>query len=103
MDYKILSIDPYLTPFKDAINQRYDAYIAKRYELVGESSLVDFSNGYQYYGIHQREDYWVYREWAPAADAMYFTGDFANWIFMPTLWKNCKTAFSKLSFRAGMP
>ncbi|MBR5278927.1 MAG: alpha amylase C-terminal domain-containing protein [Clostridia bacterium] len=79
MDYKILSIDPYLTPFKDAINQRYDAYIAKRYELVGESSLVDFSNGYQYYGIHQREDYWVYREWAPAADAMYFTGDFANW------------------------
>ena len=79
MDYKILSIDPYLTPFKDAINQRYDAYIAKRYELVGESSLVDFSNGYQYYGIHQREDYWIYREWAPGADAMYFTGDFANW------------------------
>ncbi len=79
MDYNILKIDPYLEPFKSALNQRYDSYLSKRYELVGEGSLVDFANGYQYYGIHQRDDYWVYREWAAGADAMFFTGDFADW------------------------
>ena len=79
MDYKILEIDPYLEPFKGAFDQRLDSFISKRYELVGEGNLKDFANGYHYYGIHQSKDGWVYREWAPGADAMYFTGDFANW------------------------
>ncbi len=79
MDYKILKTDPYLEPYKSAFDYRLDSYISKRYELVGEGSLIDFANGHRYYGIHPTKNGWVYREWAPGADAMYFTGDFANW------------------------
>ena len=75
----ILKIDPYLTPFEKDLKLRVSSYEKKRAELVGENSLIDFANGYEYFGIHKTENGWVYREWAPGADEMYFTGDFANW------------------------
>ncbi len=80
MELKILKIDPYLAPHKDALKHRVDCYIKKRYELAGDNEcLSDFANGYEYFGIHPTDSGWVYREWAPGADAMFFTGDFANW------------------------
>lgn len=83
MSYQILEIDPYLTPFESDINLRMDGYKNKRTELVGESgNIIDFANGYQYFGFHRTKNGWVYREWAPAAEAMYLTGDFNNWDIM---------------------
>ncbi len=80
MDYKILKIDPYLAPFKDAIQLRMDTYASTRAQLCPpDKSLLDFANGYNYFGIHRTESGWVYREWAPGADAMFFTGDFNGW------------------------
>ncbi len=80
MSYKILEIDPYLKPFEQDINLRMDNYSKKREELLqGSDKLVDFANGYKYFGFHRTEKGWVYREWAPAAEAMYLTGDFNNW------------------------
>ena len=80
MELKILKIDPYLAPHKAALKHRADCYNKKRNELVGRSErLSDFANGYEYFGIHPTDSGWVYREWAPGADAMFFTGDFANW------------------------
>ncbi len=80
MAYKITKIDPYLKPFEKDIALRMDNYVRKRTELVGEDgSLVDFANGHHYFGIHSTDDGWVYREWAPGADEMYFTGDFCDW------------------------
>ena len=80
MDYKILEIDPYLTPYKESIKHRIDSYNIKKKSLLSDySSLIDFANGYKYFGLHPTDDGWVYREWAPAADAMFFTGDFNNW------------------------
>ncbi len=80
MNYKILKIDPYLEPHKDDLELRMNSYFRKREELVGEKgSLSDFADGYLYFGIHRTNDGWVYREWAPGAEAMYFTGDFNNW------------------------
>lgn len=80
MEYKILKIDPYLTPHKDALKYRMDCYNAKKAELTNESrSLADFANGYKYFGIHPTDSGWVYREWAPGADQMFLTGDFNNW------------------------
>ncbi len=80
MSLGIIKIDPYLKPFEGDLINRVDSYAKKRKELVsvGES-LVDFANGYEYFGIHKASNGWIYREWAPGADAMYFTGDFANW------------------------
>ena len=80
MKYSILKIDPYLEPFKDDLELRMDNYFHKRAELVGEKGkLSDFADGYLYFGIHRTDKGWVYREWAPAAEAMYVTGDFNGW------------------------
>lgn len=80
MEYKILKIDPYLKPFEDDINLRMDNYKRKRAELVSkDGKLIDFANGYEYFGFHKIDGGWVYREWAPAADRMYLTGDFNGW------------------------
>jgi len=80
MEYKIIKIDPYLTPYKDAIKHRMDSYIAKKSELLkNNDSLTDFANGYKYFGVHKTNDGWVYREWAPSAEALFFTGDFNSW------------------------
>ncbi len=80
MKLNILKIDPYLAPYSDALEYRMDSYISKRGELIApDSNISEFANGYEYFGIHPTENGWVYREWAPGADKMYFTGDFANW------------------------
>lgn len=78
--YKILDIDPYLAPFSDDIDLRMKLFGDKKKELLGNvQNLVDFANGYEYFGFHRLDDGWVYREWAPAADKMYLTGDFNGW------------------------
>ena len=80
MSYKILKIDPYLEKYEQDINLRMDNYKRKRKELLGEmQSLNDFANGYKYFGFHRTKSGWVYREWAPAAEEMYLTGDFNKW------------------------
>jgi 1,4-alpha-glucan branching enzyme len=80
MEPRILKIDPYLTPFKEELQKRIDRYHQKRNELIiPEHKLSDFANGHEYFGIHPLEDGWVYREWAPGAESMFFTGDFAHW------------------------
>ena len=77
---KIFSIDPYLVPFKGDIDLRVKLFEDKKQQLLGnDKSIVDFASGYEYFGIHKTNNGWVYREWAPAADAMFFTGDFNNW------------------------
>ncbi len=76
---RILEIDPYLEPFASDIDLRVELFKRKKKELVGKGSLVDFANGYEFFGIHRTENGWVYREWAPAAEKMYLTGDFNAW------------------------
>jgi len=77
---EILKTDPYLVPFKGDIELRAELLESKRKELLAkDKDIVDFASGYEYFGIHKTEDGWVYREWAPAADEMYFTGDFNGW------------------------
>ncbi len=80
MSYRILEIDPYLKSFEQDINLRMDNYKRKRSELLGEAEHIsDFANGHHYFGFHRTKTGWVYREWAPAAEAMYLTGDFNEW------------------------
>ncbi len=80
MSYRILQIDPYLNDFKSDIELRIDNYNKKRKQLLDKMrKLSSFANGHNYFGFHKTKDGWLYREWAPAADAMYLTGDFNNW------------------------
>ena len=73
--------DKYLEPFEEAIQGRHDHALWKINELTrnGEVSLLDFANGYQYFGLHQLKDGWVFREWAPHATDIFLVGDFNNW------------------------
>jgi len=80
MSYRILQIDSYLNEFKSDIELRMNNYIQKRKQLLGKMrKLSSFANGHNYFGFHRVKDGWVYREWAPAADSLYLTGDFNNW------------------------
>lgn len=87
MTPKIIKIDPYLTPHKDDIIMRMNNFKNKKQELCGDGSLSDFANGHNFFGFHKTDDGWVYREWAPAADKMFLTGDFNGW----DLYKNPMT------------
>ncbi|MBP3392359.1 MAG: alpha amylase C-terminal domain-containing protein [Clostridia bacterium] len=80
MTYKILDYDPYLQPYASDIRLRMDNYARKHYELVGRNGkLSDFANGSDYFGFHKTQDGWWYREWAPAAEEVYLTGDMVDW------------------------
>ncbi len=76
----IIKIDPYLASFEKDINLRKELYQKKKKELLGNgNSLKRFANGHKYFGFHRTRSGWVYREWAPAAEKMYLTGDFVDW------------------------
>ena len=76
----ILNIDPYLAPFEKDIDLRIKLFNdTKRALLNGFESLSEFADSYKFFGIHRTDNGWVYREWAPAAEQMFFTGDFNNW------------------------
>jgi 1,4-alpha-glucan branching enzyme len=80
MKYKIFKRDPALLPYENDIIQRMKNYHRKKTELVGdEGSLCDFANGHEYFGFHKTENGWFYREWAPAAEEVYLTGDMVDW------------------------
>ena len=80
MSYKIFKHDPALLPYARDIEQRMQNYAHKKQELLsGGQSLRDFANGHEYFGFHRTANGWVYREWAPAADALWLTGDMVGW------------------------
>ena len=98
---RILEIDPYLVPFKNDINLRTELFISKRKALLGNCKKTkNYANGHKYFGFHRTRTGWVYREWAPAAEAMYLTGDFNNWNIeecpMTKLESGIFTLFAKL-------
>ena len=80
MTPKILSLDPYLAPYTGDIALRISNFKSARKRLVPKNgTLSDFANGHHYFGLHRAVGGWVYREWAPAAEEMYLTGDFNGW------------------------
>ena len=80
MNHKIFEYDPNLKAFEADFDLRKANYEKKKAELLqNATSLAAFANGHMYFGFHKTEDGWIYREWAPAAEAMYLTGDFCGW------------------------
>ena len=78
---RLLQDDPWLEPYRDAIEKRYLHVVTKEGSLTqdGTSSLSDFASGYLYFGLHRTNDSWVFREWAPNATAIYLIGTFNGW------------------------
>lgn len=80
---KIVKDDPWLKPYEQAIAGRYEYALRREAELTQGDSLLDFANGYLYFGMHKESDEWVFREWAPHAKAIYLIGDFNQWTAAP--------------------
>ena len=77
---KIIENDPWLTPYKEAIEGRHDHALWRESNLTGgKKSLSDFASGYFYYGLQRTQNGWVFREWAPNATDIYLIGDFSGW------------------------
>lgn len=80
MEHEIIKIDPSLAKYKADFDLRAENYRRKKEDLLTPGqTLSEFANGYLFYGFHLTQDGWYYREWAPAAEKMYLTGDFNNW------------------------
>lgn len=80
-DLKIIKHDPWLEPFKGAIEGRHNDVINKERELTQAcGSLTEFANAHEYFGLHRTQrGGWVFREWASGATAITLVGDFSNW------------------------
>ena len=78
----ILRNDPWLEPYKPAIDGRHNDVIKKFDELTANSdgSLSKFANAYKYYGLHrQANGTWLFRDYLPNAEKVVLIGDFSNW------------------------
>ncbi len=109
--YRILELNPQLTPFQGDIDLRMFLYRSTKQRILGDqiANLNEFANAHNYYGFHPADGGWYYREWAPSAYQLYLMGDFNGWnetshplrslgngdweIFLPgedALWDGCK-------------
>ena len=74
---QILKNDPWLEPFREAIEGRHEDALRKEQELTGgTSTLSDFANGHHFFGLHRNANGWVFREWAPNATRIVMVGTF---------------------------
>lgn len=78
---KLIANDPWLKPFENNINARFDYATQKRNELTnnGKISLSEFASGHHWFGMHRTENEWIFREWAPNATQIFLIGEFNNW------------------------
>jgi 1,4-alpha-glucan branching enzyme len=76
----LLESDPYLKPYEKVIRRRLNKIAVMIKLLTGDKiSLADFSSGHEYFGLHFYRNEWIFREWAPNADAIYLIGDRTEW------------------------
>ena len=76
----IYETDPWLAPFKEAIDARHKLILKSKESLTEGKAMSECFNNHLYYGLHHDADGdWVFREWAPNASRIYLIGEFNNW------------------------
>lgn len=77
---KIYETDPWLQPFKEAIEARHQRVLDDVKKLAGSKKLSEAVNNHLYYPLHREANgTWVIREWAPNASKLFLIGDFNGW------------------------
>ena len=77
---KIYQTDPWLEPFRGAIDARHQRIEDTFRHIAGDGLLKDAVNNHMYFGLHRTGDgSWVFREFAPNASKIYLIGEFNNW------------------------
>ena len=81
---RILELDSYLNPFAPVLERRANKVRETENRLTGGTMTVgEFASGHEYFGMHFRDNHWIFREWAPNADAIFLVGDMTNWVEDP--------------------
>jgi 1,4-alpha-glucan branching enzyme len=76
----LIQNDPSLKFYERIIQNRLQRTLIKAFDFThGKKKLSDCFNGHLYYGLHQTETGWTFREWAPNATNMWMVGDFSDW------------------------
>jgi 1,4-alpha-glucan branching enzyme len=78
----IIQEDPWLDPYVKDVYERYERFRNALQDIENaEGDILNFANAHRYYGINfdTVKNGWYYREWAPAANQLFLTGDFNNW------------------------
>ena len=60
---KFYTLDSWLKPFSALIDSRNNLCRQKERSLAGNGTLADFALGHLYYGLHRKNDEWIFREW----------------------------------------
>lgn len=72
--------DPYLKPYKEKILERAQRVSSLEHRLTeGKKTLAGFACAHEFFGLHFRNNRWVFREWAPNATDISLVGDFSGW------------------------
>ncbi len=78
----MVAADPWLEPVEGELLYRRQLYLDALARIErGSGSIVDYANGYRYYGFQydERLKGWWFREWLPGAHDVYLFGDFNGW------------------------
>jgi 1,4-alpha-glucan branching enzyme len=79
---QLVKDDPWLAPYEPDLRERQKTYNQVKKNIEQEyGSLTEYSRAHLYFGLNYDPDKkgWWYREWAPAAYALFLIGDFNNW------------------------
>ena len=78
----IIERDSWLEPVADEMIARNERYLSALQDINQQAgSIINFANGYNYFGFHydSQAGGWRYREWLPGASAVFVFGDFNGW------------------------
>ena len=77
---ELIRTDRLLKPYSSVIRRRLNKIQSMEQRLTGgRMTLADFASGHMYFGLHREGDYWIFREWAPNATAIFLIGDCNGW------------------------
>lgn len=80
MGFRYVEEDVYLKPFAsyiESLHQKYEQVLSRL--TGGSGDLASFANGHLYFGAHLEGEEIVFREWAPAATAIYLLCEANTW------------------------
>uniref|UniRef100_A0A8C6LUH3 1,4-alpha-glucan branching enzyme n=1 Tax=Nothobranchius furzeri TaxID=105023 RepID=A0A8C6LUH3_NOTFU len=77
----LLQTDPGLKKYEQDFKRRYEL-LKKQLSILeeAEGGFDQFTRSYRSFGVHRQSDNSLFfKEWAPAAEALFLTGEFNNW------------------------
>ncbi|QTA85254.1 alpha amylase C-terminal domain-containing protein [Desulfonema magnum] len=76
----LLDSDPLLRQYENALTRRLKRSRETEAKLTqGKMSLGEFASGHEYFGLHFRNNEWIFREWVPNATSVCLIGDMNRW------------------------